>query len=148
MRHRGRLFPYNGNNYRSNYERQQAKRLDSLGVEFTYEERQIDFYDNVYNGHCGDCKSHNVFSLRSYRPDFFLPKSNLFVETKGRFTQEDRAKMKLVCDQSDEDIRIVFMRENYLTKKKKMSYSRWCEINNIQCAIGDIPEEWLKCEEK
>lgn len=144
MSRRARVFPYNGNNYRSEYERRQAKRLDKLGIKFQYEEISMEYLQDQSKAVCTTCGGHNIAITRSYTPDFYFPDKKLFVETKGRFTAPDRTKMKLVCQQSDDDIRIVFMRENWLTKKHKMSYSRWCEINNIQYAMGDIPLEWIE----
>ena len=118
--------------------------LSDIQEEFDYEIVQLEYKAKVYQGQCGDCGSDNCFSSRLYTPDFYFPRTGIFVETKGKFDALSRTKMSQVCQQSDKDIRIVFMRDNWLTRKRSMTYSRWCELNGIQCAIGDIPLEW--CE--
>jgi len=128
--------------FRSEYERRQARRLLKNNISFLYEHQQLSFMADVRNARCRSCDSTDCVQLRSYTPDFYLTETGIFVETKGKFDAPNRTKMKQVCRQSDEDIRMVFMRDNWLTKKKKMNYSRWCEINDITCAIGDIPLEW------
>lgn len=130
--------------YRSGYESKQAARLEKLGIKFEYESHVIPYYLSARTGLCWTCGSHDIGIARNYNPDFYFPDVNLFVETKGKFDQADRRKMKSICEQSEEDIRMVFMRDNYISKKKSMKYSRWCDLNNIQWAIGDIPLDWLK----
>ncbi|MCP5005501.1 MAG: hypothetical protein GY941_16420 [Planctomycetes bacterium] len=142
MRLRKREFPYEGEVYRSEYERKQAKLLVKNGVEFEYERTQLVFSEKVTGGQCAECSSTKVRKRRKYTPDFYFPTTDIFVETKGKFDAPTRTKMKNVCEQSGRDVRMVFMRDNYLTRKRKMKYSRWCEINNIKYAIGDIPLEW------
>lgn len=143
MARRPREFPFDGHVFRSEYERRQARRLVDMGVEYEYESRTLEYLAAVTGGECLDCHSRDVGVVRSYTPDFFFPSHNLFVETKGRFDSKNRTKMKEVCKQSSDDIRMVFMSNNWLTRKHKMNYGRWCDINNIEWAIGDIPEEWI-----
>jgi hypothetical protein len=128
--------------FRSKYEWEQATRLVANDIFFAYENEQISFLDDVYNSVCLSCGGTDVGSQRVYNPDFYFPATQVYVETKGRFDEKSRRKMKNVCMQSEKDIRIVFMYDNYLTKKKSMRYTRWCELNDIQCAVGDIPLEW------
>ena len=139
---RRRAFPYRGNVYRSEYERKQAKRLVRNKINFKYENEQLDFNEKVVGGVCKECGSKDVCKFRKYTPDFYFPDTNIFVETKGKFDSVSRTKMKNVIEQSGRDVRLVFMRDNYLTRKHKMKYSRWCEINNIKYSVGDIPLEW------
>ena len=127
---------------RSGYEQTQAERLIKAKVVFYYEKIQMGYDACVRNGKCNDCNGTSIVSSRLYTPDFYFPDTDIFVETKGKFDGPNRTKMKQVCQQSTEDIRMVFMRDNWLTRKKKMNYSRWCIINEIQYAIGDIPLEW------
>jgi hypothetical protein len=127
---------------RSEYERRQALRLIAEGIPFLYEDQSLEYVAKVHNGICLDCNSEAVGSVRSYTPDFFFPLTNVFAETKGKFDSQNRTKMKEVCGQSSDDIRMVFMRDNWLTKRRKMNYSRWCTLNDIPFAIGDIPLEW------
>ena len=130
--------------FRSEYERRQARRLIENEIPFVYEETTLDYRSVVRNALCDMCGSTYCTQLRSYTPDFYFPLTGVFVETKGKFDAPNRTKMKQVCQQSEQDIRMVFMRDNFLTKKKKMSYGRWCDINKIQWAVGDIPIEWTR----
>lgn len=144
-RRKTRQFPHKGNTFRSRYELAQAKRLEELNIPFDYECHIIEYLEDIGNGECLDCHSNNVAKGRVYTPDFYFPLTNIYVETKGKFDQEGRKKMKNVCTQTEEDVRMVFMRDNWLTRKHSMNYSRWCELNGIECAIGDIPLEWTGC---
>jgi hypothetical protein len=127
---------------RSGFERDQAARLIAHGVIFNYEAESFEFIAKVHRGGCIDCGSSNVGSRRSYTPDFYFPFSDIYVETKGRFTSADRTKMKAVIKQCDIDVRMVFMSDGKATPK--MRYSEWCELNDIKYAIGTIPLEWTK----
>lgn len=141
---RPREFPFEGEVYKSKYERDQAQRLRETGVRFEYEKHSIEFLSEIRNAECLDCGSTFVGKNRVYTPDFHLPDTGVFVETKGKFDSATRTKMKEVCAQSDKDIRMVFMRNNWLTRKHKMTYGRWCDLHDIQWAVGDIPLEWGK----
>ena len=81
-----------------------------------------------------------------YTPDFILP-NGIIVECKGAFTAPQRKKMAAVVEQNpDADIRMLFMRNNSITKTSKTRYSDWCEKRGIVyhvSANGTVPEEWL-----
>ena len=130
--------------YKSKYEELQAARLEDNNINFEYEPIQLDWVEIVNHAYCGECYSEDVKKNRKYTPDFWFPKSKIFVETKGKFTPEARTKMYQICYQSEYEVRMVFMRDNYLTRKHGMKYSRWCEIHDIKYAIGDIPIEWVE----
>ena len=130
--------------YKSRYEFNQAVRLEKNGINFEYEPMQFNWVQPLINGVCTRCDSEDVVKLRKYTPDFWFPKSKIFVETKGKFTPENRTAMAEICKQSPHEIRMVFMTDNWLTKKHGMRYSRWCELNGIECAIGSIPLEWVE----
>lgn len=80
-----------------------------------------------------------------YTPDFPLP-NGVIIETKGRFTTEDRQKHILIQAQHPTlDIRFVF--SNSRTKIRKGSpttYADWCRKYGFQFADKRIPEEWLR----
>jgi len=69
----------------------------------------------------------------------------VFLETKGRFVAKDRSKMLAVKKQHPLlDIRMVFMRDNVITEgKQKLTYSEWCEKNDIPYCVKEIPDSWL-----
>jgi len=134
--------------YRSKYEFDQAKRLIANKINFEYEHIQFSWIEDVINSVCGDCNSKNIKKSRKYTPDFFFPKSKLLIETKGKFTPENRKYMAQIIKQSPYPLRMVFMRDNWLTRKKSMSYSRWCDLNGIEWAIGNIPLEWVAKDKK
>lgn len=46
--------------------------------------------------------------LRTYTPDFFLPEHNLYLETKGYYPECDQIKMKLILEQNDINLRMIF----------------------------------------
>lgn len=83
--------------------------------------------------------------IATYTPDFTLP-NGIYIETKGLFDAEDRQKHLLIkAEHPGLDIRLVFMRDQRLTKSPKSDlYSTWCMKHGIKCAIGSIPASWFK----
>lgn len=116
--------------FRSDYELSVAKHLAENGVEFEYEKHKLVYYPKP----------------KTYTPDFYLPKSGIYVEAKGFFSPADRQKMLLVIkDNPSLDIRMLFLRgSNKLNRTSKTTYGGWCDRHKIQWADGMIPEEWLK----
>ena len=80
---------------------------------------------------------------RTYTPDFVLP-NGIVVETKGRFTLEDRKKHLWIQEQCDYDIRFVFSNSNAKIRKgSKTSYAMWCDKHGFLYSDKLIPEEWF-----
>lgn len=82
---------------------------------------------------------------KNYIPDFYIPKTDIYIEAKGKLTPEDRTKMIAVKKQHPTlDIRFVFMRgANTLNATSKMTYMMWAAKNGFPAADGEIPEDWL-----
>lgn len=79
----------------------------------------------------------------TYTPDFHLS-PHILIETKGRWTVDDRLKMLYLVEQHPElDFRMVFQNANQKIKKgSKTSYADYCEKHNIKWANKVIPDEW------
>lgn len=106
-----------------------AKELKKLRASFEYEVERLPF---------------TLVLKRTYLPDFKL-KNGIYIETKGLFTSADRRKLMALREQSPEkDIRLVFQRDNKLSKKSSTRYSAWCEKYGFKYAVGYIPREWIK----
>ena len=117
-------------NWNSKFEEKIGQQLDDNDVEFEYERDTIVFISPA--------------QTRKYTPDFFLP-NGIIVETKGKWTIQDRKKMVLVIEQNPKlDIRMLFQYDNKLNKNAKQRYSDWCAKRGIVCAFKELPEEWLK----
>ena len=118
------------NGYRSGLEANVAEQLAEAGIDFEYETQKISY--------CIDAK---------YIPDFILP-NRIIVECKGRFTSEDRRKMRLVKEQNPElDIRFVFTRSSSkINKGSKTTYADWCSRYGFKYSDKLIPKEWLNEE--
>lgn len=86
-----------------------------------------------------------------YTPDFKLP-NGIYVECKGRWDTASRQKMALVVEQNpDKDIRMLFQRDNTITKASKTKYSDWCSKRNIIYHVspsGEMPDSWLELPNK
>lgn len=82
-----------------------------------------------------------------YIPDFiveFKDGRKLYIESKGYFRYVDQVKMLAVKQaHPDLDIRMLFMRDQKLSRTSKMRYSDWCVKHKIPFAIGEIPAEWF-----
>lgn len=82
-------------------------------------------------------------TIHTYTPDFHLS-PHILIETKGRWTVDDRLKMLYLVEQHPElDFRMVFQNANQKIKKgSKTSYADYCEKHNIKWANKVIPDEW------
>lgn len=118
---------------RSGLEKRTAEYLDQNKVEYEYESMIIEYVVPA--------------KVHKYKPDFILLKNGIIVEAKGRFDAATRQKMAYVIEQNpDRDIRLLFMRDNTITKSSKTKYSDWCEKRGIKYHVssnGEIPKEWL-----
>jgi len=111
--------------------------MEEAGVKYQYEPTRLSFVVPETD--------------RVYVPDFQLP-NGIYVEAKGLFDRDSRKKMLLVTQQHPNlDIRMLFMRDNTISKKSKTKYTTWCEENGIICAVskdGHIPAEWINNKKK
>jgi hypothetical protein len=117
---------------RSGFEDRVAASLKAAGIDYEYETKTIEYIQPA--------------KKRKYVPDFILP-NGVIVEAKGLFDREAREKMLNVVSQHPElDIRILFMRDNPITKGSRNRYETWCEKRGLVCATslnGTVPAEWL-----
>ena len=115
--------------YRSKFELKVAADLGKRKVDFQYEKVSFDY----------------VPKIRNYTPDFYLPESKIYIETKGRLTTNDRVKHLLIKDQyPDLDIRFVFVNaNNKISRTSKTTYANWCDRHKFLWAESLVPMEWL-----
>jgi len=119
------------NGYKSGFEFKTAQLLKEKKIPFEYETSKIRYI---------------VPSVeREYTPDFFL-ENGIIIETKGRFTLEDRKKHILVRRQHPElDIRLVLQNSNAKIRKgSKTTYAKWATKNGILWANKEIPDSWMR----
>lgn len=116
--------------YRSGLEDKVAAQLKGRGLKVDYESTKISFQQPA--------------KKRTYTPDFPLP-NGIIVETKGRFTVEDRQKHLWVKQQHPElDIRFVFSNsKTRIRKGSPTTYADWCIKNGFLYADKLIPESWF-----
>ncbi len=76
-----------------------------------------------------------------YVPDFRDVVGKVFYEAKGRFLPADRAKLLAVKRQHPAvDLRLVFMRNNKLSKDSETTYMEWAEKHGFPAAVyPDLP---------
>ena len=115
------------NAYRSGLERRVGAQLDAAKAPYEYEIDRLP-YTLVCN----------------YTPDFKLS-NGIYVECKGRFTSEDRRKMRAVkAANPTADIRMVFSRSaSKLSKGAKQTYGEWCDRHGFPYADKLVPISWL-----
>jgi|TARA_R110002074_G_scaffold96254_1_gene209209 hypothetical protein len=118
------------NGYRSGFENKVASALLEQKIKFQYEVTQVKYIKPQTN--------------HKYTVDFTLP-NGILIETKGRWTTEDRKKHLLIKDQHPElDIRFVFQNPNgKIRKGSKTSYGDYCDKYGILWADKEIPKAWL-----
>ena len=112
--------------YRSGLEERVAKLFDINNIPYTYESKK---YKYVIES--------------NYTPDFFV--GDTVYEAKGFFKPEQRRKMLAVKRQHpDLDIRMIFQRNNTLSKSSKSTYGDWCYKHGFPWAVFPlIPKEWV-----
>lgn len=84
---------------------------------------------------------------KEYIPDFrieFKDGRVMYIEAKGFLRPEDRAKLLAVKAQhSDIDIRIIFERDNKMSRTSKVRYSDWATKHGFPFSIGTVPRSWF-----
>ena len=119
--------------FRSGLEDRVSKQITEAGLKLLYETDKVNYVVPARDA--------------KYTPDFKLPKKGgfFYVETKGIWTVQDRAKHLLIQKQHpDLDIRFVFSNQNAkLYKGSPTSYGAYCEKHNFRYANKVIPEAWL-----
>ena len=123
---------------RSGLEDRVRKDLDERKIVYEYETLKLPYTKRT----CPKCGE--IIAKGTYLPDFII--GTLIVEVKGRFTSEDRKKHISVKEMNPErDIRILFQRDQKLSKASKTRYSEWCIKNKILYAIGEsVPQAWIE----
>jgi len=57
----------------------------------------------------GNVLNYNINNVnKTYVPDFYVPKYNYYFETKGYYPEKDQIKMKLVLEQNDINLKMIF----------------------------------------
>ena len=136
--------------YRSGLEKKFAKWLKSSRIPFEYETLHLNYQKMVHMGKCLACGGSAVAVNKIYTPDFIL-RNGIIIELKGKFTSQMRTKMlSVVRYNPDKDIRMVFSKDNWLTKNHNERYSDWCKRNNIKYHVmkdhrkPSIPIKWTR----
>ena len=123
------------NGFRSNFEYEIAKFLDSRGIPYQYEKLRLHYIVPE--------------TKRAYTPDWIINENpDIVYESKGRFTSADRKKMLLVRKANPAvTIRMVFQNSDVrISKSSKTSYADWCNKNGVEWCDWrkGLPKGWLK----
>ena len=115
--------------YRSGLENKIQTQVEEKGFEPNYEMTRLEYTIPE--------------TKHTYTPDFHLS-PHIFIETKGRWTVDDRLKMLYLKEQfPDCEFRMVFQNANQKIKKgSKTSYADWCDKHGLKWANKIIPQEW------
>lgn len=117
--------------YRSWLEADVANGLTERKIDFEYETKKITYVEPL--------------KVRTYTPDLILFDEELIIEVKGRWTAIDRRKMGEVLEQNPElNIKMLFHKDNTISRNSRTRYSDWCRKRQIDYHIGiDVPQEWI-----
>ena len=130
--------------FRSGFERSIRSFLMTNRIPFQYESRKFKLTLPVTNHTCTGCGNQHIVRRVSYTPDFILLAKDIVVESKGKFTARDR-KIALAMRREYplEEYKMVFQRDNWISKTKSQRYSDWCKKHGIDFHIGtDLPKDW------
>lgn len=127
---------------RSDFEGKIAADLTARGITFTYESDTLS-YVKILCPHCNE-----VVDKGTYTPDFFIPRASgllLIVEAKGYFDAAERRKiMQVKKSNPNADIRMLFYRDQKISKQSATTYTAWCKKNKLPCAVGTaVPQAWI-----
>lgn len=130
---------------RSGLERSIRAGLDQDGVSYEYEPTTFTYTVPETGYLCQKCGQNAIVKKVRYTPDFYVGK-RFYVEAKGRFTGTNRRRLLAFRDsQPGIDIRLVFQRDNTLSKSSQTKYSQWAKANGFKYHVGSaIPKAWLK----
>lgn len=131
--------------FRSKYERRVYESAKRRGIALDYEPRKFLHGVPVSGGVCLACGASKaeIVKRTTYTPDFRLA-NGTFVESKGKFTSAMRTKLvSFIKDHPTVKLRILFQRDNWITKAHAAKYSDWAYANSIEYAVGEeIPKSW------
>ena len=144
--------------YKSGLEFAIAEDLKRKGIEFRYEPETIQYRKRVVKGVCDACGGDKTSQRRTYLPDFRIRTVSsratveagttdyIYIETKGRLTASDRAKMVAVKqDNPGLDIRFIFGANNKLNKNKNERYEDWAAKHGFPSSTGlSVPDDWVR----
>lgn len=99
----------------------------------------------VRGAECLECGHTKFRKKQTYTPDFVLG-NGVHIEAKGRLTVDNRRKYKAFIEQYPKvKFKLLFQRNNPITRGSKTKYSDWCEKNGIDYSVGEeVPNEWLE----
>jgi len=146
-----RVWGYRGGrpDHASHFEDRVIQDLEQRGIKYEYEAEKIKYEKEIRKSYCRICGSRvGCAQQRFYTPDLRVEvggSGERFIELKGKFTAENRARMEAVRKSNpDLDLRFLFQRDNWCTSKKKMRYSDWATKHGFKWAVGErIPDEWI-----
>lgn len=95
-------FEYKGTKLQGTWELKVAKKLDELGIAWYKPKLVKDVLKYLLDG-----------KIRSYTPDFYLPKEDIFLEIKGYWRGDDRRKMAAVLDQYPEKRIVIVEKDSF-----------------------------------
>lgn len=99
-------------NCQGTWEYNVAKKLNELGILWVRKKKIEYIVDNI---------------IKIYNPDFYLPKTNEYIEVKGYFWEKDKIKMNIVTEQYPDE-KIIFIDDKY-----------YMDFINNKIDIIDIP---------
>jgi len=130
--------------YRSKFEARIAGELTKKKIKFDYEKYKLEYWTKVRSGKCGECESTDVYQQHWYVSDFYLPVQKIYLETKGKFTSQNRSKHIAIKEAHPEiDLRFIFMSNNKLNKNSSIRYTDWAERYGFLYAFNHIPNDWV-----
>ena len=126
------------NKYRSKFEKAVAGYIGKRRVKFDYEGHKFKFIQPA--------------KARTYNPDFYIPETGTYIETKGKLTPDDRTKLVWVREQNPGlKLVILFMKSNNpIRKGSKTTYADWADSAGMDWAdfADGIPERWLRTDDR
>lgn len=106
-----------------------AAALDRMGIQWEYEPEKWTYQ----------------YKPQKYTPDFKCVDHNIYIEYKGKMTNETRKKLLAIkmCN-PNKILYMVFERpKNFIRKGSKTTYGDWCEQHGIEWSDQLPKEEWF-----
>lgn len=119
--------------------------LEARGIPYKYEPDCLVYDLPVKGATCKKCGAPGVTRVAHYTPDLKFD-NGTYVELKGKFTSSNRTRMlAFKSSRPSVVLRVLFQRDNYLTKRHAKTYTEWATAHGFVCAVGEsVPEAWTK----
>lgn len=124
--------------FRSAFEHEISKKLTAANIIWEYEPIEKTMAYSITTKKksvsCTECGCNSFSQSHSYLPDFYLPKHNIVIETKGYFANgvSDRRKLEELSKQGERIVVLFQSPDLKIRKGSKTTYRDWADKSGVK----------------